>query len=49
MLSAVIFNALIIMALIPQARRGVKYRPLGASDQHSRPVLKFNCGRPAPP
>lgn len=30
-LSAVIFNALIIVALIPLALRGVKYRPLGAS------------------
>jgi potassium-transporting ATPase ATP-binding subunit len=29
-LSAVIFNALIIIALIPLALRGVKYRPLGA-------------------
>ncbi len=30
-LSAVIFNALIIIALIPLALKGVKYRPLGAS------------------
>jgi K+-transporting ATPase ATPase B chain len=30
-LSAVIFNALIIIALIPLALRGVKYRPIGAS------------------
>jgi K+-transporting ATPase ATPase B chain len=30
-LSAVIFNALIIIALVPLALRGVKYRPLGAS------------------
>jgi potassium-transporting ATPase ATP-binding subunit len=29
-LSAIIFNALIIVALIPLALRGVKYRPLGA-------------------
>jgi K+-transporting ATPase ATPase B chain len=29
-LSAVIFNALIIVALIPLALRGVKFRPLGA-------------------
>ncbi len=28
-LSAVIFNALIILALIPVALRGVKYEPLG--------------------
>jgi K+-transporting ATPase ATPase B chain len=30
-LSAVIFNALIIVGLIPLALRGVRYRPLGAS------------------
>ena len=30
-LSAVIFNAVIIIALIPLALRGVKYRPLGAA------------------
>jgi K+-transporting ATPase ATPase B chain len=30
-LSAVIFNALIIIALIPLALRGVRYRPLGAA------------------
>jgi potassium-transporting ATPase ATP-binding subunit len=30
-LSAVIFNALIIMALIPLALRGVRYRPVGAA------------------
>ena len=30
-LSAVIFNALIIVALIPLALRGVQYRPLGAT------------------
>jgi K+-transporting ATPase ATPase B chain len=30
-LSAVIFNALIIIALIPLALRGVKYRPISAN------------------
>jgi K+-transporting ATPase ATPase B chain len=30
-LSAVIFNALIIVALIPLALKGVKYRPVGAN------------------
>jgi len=30
-LSAVIFNALIIIALVPLALRGVRYRPIGAS------------------
>ena len=36
-LSAVIFNALIIVALIPLALRGVKYRPIGAG-----PLLRIN-------
>ncbi len=36
-LSAVIFNALIIVALIPLALKGVRYRPLGAG-----PVLRRN-------
>jgi K+-transporting ATPase ATPase B chain len=36
-LSAVIFNALIIIALIPLALKGVRYRPLGAG-----PVLRRN-------
>jgi potassium-transporting ATPase ATP-binding subunit len=30
-LSAVIFNALIIIALVPLALRGVRYRPIGAA------------------
>ena len=30
-LSAVIFNALIIVALVPLALKGVRYRPLGAA------------------
>jgi K+-transporting ATPase ATPase B chain len=30
-LSAVIFNALIIIALIPLSLRGVRYRPAGAA------------------
>ena len=36
-LSAVIFNALIIVALIPLALRGVKYRAIGAG-----PLLRLN-------
>jgi K+-transporting ATPase ATPase B chain len=36
-LSAVIFNALIIIALIPLALRGVKFRPLGAAE-----ILRIN-------
>ena len=43
-LSAVIFNALIIMALIPLALRGVKYRPLGAAGILSRNLLIYGVG-----
>jgi potassium-transporting ATPase ATP-binding subunit len=43
-LSAVIFNALIIVALIPLALRGVKYRPLGASALLRRSVLIYGLG-----
>jgi K+-transporting ATPase ATPase B chain len=43
-LSAVIFNALIIIALIPLALRGVKYRPLGASALLSRSLLVYGVG-----
>jgi K+-transporting ATPase ATPase B chain len=43
-LSAVIFNALIIVALIPLALRGVKYRPLGASALLRRSVLIYGVG-----
>ena len=35
-LSAVIFNALVIVALIPLALRGVKYRPVGAAQTAAR-------------
>src|SRR5262249_24267532 len=38
-LSAVIFNALIIIALIPLALRGVRYRPLGAAALLRRNLL----------
>ncbi|MGN6108941.1 MAG: potassium-transporting ATPase subunit KdpB, partial [Kofleriaceae bacterium] len=38
-LSAVIFNALVIMVLIPLALRGVKYRPLGADAILRRSLL----------
>ena len=38
-LSAVIFNALIIIALIPLALRGVRYRPLGAAALLRRSLL----------
>jgi K+-transporting ATPase ATPase B chain len=43
-LSAVIFNALIIIALIPLALRGVKYRPLGAGRILRRNLLIYGAG-----
>jgi K+-transporting ATPase ATPase B chain len=43
-LSAVIFNALIIVALIPLALRGVKYRPLGAGRILRRNLLLYGIG-----
>jgi len=43
-LSAVIFNALIIIALIPLALRGVKYRPLGAASLLRRNLLIYGLG-----
>jgi len=43
-LSAVIFNALIIIALIPLALRGVQYRPLGAAALFQRSLLIYGIG-----
>jgi K+-transporting ATPase ATPase B chain len=43
-LAAVIFNALIIIALIPLALRGVKYRPLGAAPLLRRSLLVYGVG-----
>jgi K+-transporting ATPase ATPase B chain len=43
-LSAVIFNALIIIALIPLALRGVKYRPASASKLLSRNLYVYGLG-----
>jgi K+-transporting ATPase ATPase B chain len=43
-LSAVIFNALIIVALIPLALRGVRYRPLNASRLLRRHLLLYGLG-----
>jgi potassium-transporting ATPase ATP-binding subunit len=43
-LSAVIFNALVIIALIPLALRGVTYRPLGASALLRRNLLVYGAG-----
>ncbi|GAA4114360.1 potassium-transporting ATPase subunit KdpB [Knoellia locipacati] len=44
MLSAVIFNALVIVALIPLALRGVRYRPLSASRLLRRNLLVYGLG-----
>src|SRR5450432_358731 len=43
-LSAVIFNALIIIALIPLALRGVKYRPMNAEALLRRNLLVYGLG-----
>jgi K+-transporting ATPase ATPase B chain len=43
-LSAVIFNALIIIALIPLALRGVRYRPVGAAALLKRSLLIYGVG-----
>ena len=43
-LSAVIFNALIIIALIPLALRGVRYRPVGAEGLLRRNLLIYGLG-----
>ena len=43
-LSAVIFNALIIIALIPLALKGVQYRPVGAVAVLQRNLLIFGLG-----
>jgi K+-transporting ATPase ATPase B chain len=43
-LSAVIFNALIIIGLIPLALRGVRYRPLGAAALLRRNMLIYGLG-----
>ena len=43
-LSAVIFNALIIIALVPLALRGVKYRPLDAASLLRRNLLIYGLG-----
>jgi K+-transporting ATPase ATPase B chain len=43
-LSAIIFNALIIIALIPLALRGVKYRPIGAAALLRRNLAVYGAG-----
>ena len=47
-LSAIIFNALIIIALIPLALKGVKYRPIGAAALLRRNLLVYGAGRHRP-
>jgi K+-transporting ATPase ATPase B chain len=42
--SAVIFNALIIVALIPLALRGVRYKPSSASAMLARNLLIYGVG-----
>jgi K+-transporting ATPase ATPase B chain len=48
-LSAVIFNALIIVCLIPLALKGVKYRPVGAPRVLRRHLLLYGLGGLATP
>ena len=43
-LSAIIFNALVIVALIPLALRGVNYRPRAAASILSRNLLIYGLG-----
>jgi len=43
-LAAVIFNALIIIALVPLALRGVRYRPSGAAALLRRNLLIYGVG-----
>jgi len=43
-LSAIIFNALIIVALIPLALRGIPYRPVGAAAALRRNLLVYGLG-----
>ena len=43
-MSAVIFNAIIIIALVPLALKGVRYRPVSANAALSRNLLIFGLG-----
>ncbi len=43
-LSAIIFNALIIIALVPLALRGVRYRPMAADAMLGRNLLVYGLG-----
>jgi K+-transporting ATPase ATPase B chain len=44
LLSAIVFNALVIVALIPLALRGVRYRPIGAAALLRRNLLIYGLG-----
>jgi K+-transporting ATPase ATPase B chain len=48
-LSAVIFNAVVIIALIPLALRGIKYRPMSAAALLRRNLLIYGLGGIAVP
>jgi K+-transporting ATPase ATPase B chain len=43
-LSAIIFNALIIIALIPLSLKGVRYRPIGAGPLLLRNLMIYGIG-----
>ena len=43
-LSALIFNAIIILALIPLALKGVKFLPLGAAEILARNLAIYGAG-----
>ena len=43
-ISAIIFNAIVIPALIPIALKGVQYRPIGASALPRRNLLIYGLG-----
>ena len=43
-LSAVVFNALVIVALIPLALRGVRFRPVNAGAMLRRNLLVYGAG-----
>jgi K+-transporting ATPase ATPase B chain len=43
-ISAIIFNALVIPALIPLALKGVRYRPIGASSLLRRNMWIYGLG-----
>ena len=42
--SAVIFNAIIIILLVPLALRGVRYRPIGAGPLLARSLVIYGVG-----